>query len=224
MNLEAQVGHASDLFANRNINDTSSDGLNSNLCLKIDQLLEKLSNTSNAATNIVINSCQADRNAPTKSTVSTQTDQQMNLPNCICGTCGKNFVTNQQLNNHMENVHGQQSTSSPLIQPARTLSEAGHVEISLSSFVCEKCGESFETIHQLNVHLNSVHSQQSISSPLIQPARTLNEADNDEMSLSSCVCEKCGESFETVQQLNNHLNNVHEHQPTSKPLSQENQL
>ena len=39
MNLEAQVGHASDLFANRNINDSSSDGLNSNICLKIDQLL-----------------------------------------------------------------------------------------------------------------------------------------------------------------------------------------
>ena len=95
MNLEAQVGHASDLFANRNINENSADGLNSNLCRKIDQLLEKLSNPSNAPTNIVINSCQAHRNAPTKISASTQTDQQTNLPNFICRECGKSFQTNQ---------------------------------------------------------------------------------------------------------------------------------
>ena len=72
--------------------------------------------------------------------------------------------------------------------------------------------------------MENVHGHQPISSPLIQPARSLSEADHDEMRLSSCVCEKCGESFETVQQLNNHLNNVHDHQPTSRPLSHENPL
>ena len=131
MNLESQVGHASELFAARN--DSSPDDLNKNFHLKIDKLFDKLSQFPNSpATNIVINSCHKENTVRHSNAVATQTD-------FLQSPCKQCNISTETQSNRKDHDEAHQSS-----QP-------------LADFTCDICGLNFSTCDKLENHFKTAH-------------------------------------------------------------------
>ena len=118
MNLEAQVGHASDLFADRNNTTTRPPEHELKaLAEKVDSIVLKLEKlqTSQPSNNIVINSCRSE-NPSSMLHSSTQTDvSDLNTSNdtfsesLICEKCNKTYKSQGDLQVHLRDEHTEQN-------------------------------------------------------------------------------------------------------------------
>ena len=125
--LESQVGHASDLLADRNAPNELPNAALKALADKVDGILVRLERlqTSHPSNNIVINSCHADHSQQGQNT-STQTeadlppdeDAHSNSGNFSCNTCRKICTTSDDLQKHVTDEH---SNPAHIEQPSPTL-------------------------------------------------------------------------------------------------------
>ena len=119
--LESQVGHASDLLADRNTSNELPEVRLKALADKVDGILVKLERlqTSQPLNNIVINSCNPDQSHQRQSNF-TQTEADYtevvegsdpNTEQLSCNTCGKICTSNVVLQKHITDDHGNQPHS-----------------------------------------------------------------------------------------------------------------
>jgi hypothetical protein len=136
LQLEAQIGHASDLFSDRASNGESNSNLYSDIFRTVERLAEKVSQSHNVpTTNIVINSCQAGNPNNIKHEVSTQTDLSSSSSNLPSGS------TEAPNSNEEETKNSQESAT---------------------NFYCEFCGCGFANNDHLNTHINTTHNDPSL--------------------------------------------------------------
>ena len=125
LQLELQIGHASDVISSRDGQDDSNKQDNKALLQTIEKLADKISQLQNIpSTNIVVNSCQTGKPEVTKQSMSTQTQDAGSYPNTTpdlskkpdetadstCEMCVSGFVDDEDLSRHIQETHNPIST------------------------------------------------------------------------------------------------------------------
>ena len=107
-----------------------------------------------------------------------------------CDFCGKSFVYEGSLNNHIEKCHKFKCDNcEKTFKQLKALER--HVKIKhekIKDHKCEECGKAFLYILSLNDHISCVHEGKE----------------------KNQKCSKCDKAFYTVQRLQNHVRLVHE--------------
>ena len=152
MQLEAQIGHASDLFATRDTANDSNDSVNRKLLEALDRLMEKMSQQIyNPSNNIVINACGMEKSGVKNNSVTTQAgDSYFPCDVCrkLCNSLGHN-------RNH-EEIH---EDSGNVPSPADELGAFHPSGIRISTEkLCETCGKDVSSSEDLDDHIEKVHS------------------------------------------------------------------
>ena len=120
LQLELQIGHASDMVSSRDGQDESHKEANKTLLQTVERLVDKISQFQNTpSTNIVVNSCQSGKHEVIKQTASTQTQDAGSSQNTtpdpiqnsdeitdsICEICVNGFANNEEQNTHIQETH-----------------------------------------------------------------------------------------------------------------------
>ena len=169
MQLEAQIGHASDLFATRNTTNDSSDGVNRKLLETLDRMVEKMSQQSNnPSNNIVINACGMEKSGVTKNSVSTQAGASY-FP---CDVC-RNVCISLGHNRNQAEIHedsgnvpspadelGAFHPSGSRISPEKSDNIA--LNPSDSIWLCKTCGKDVSSCEDLDAHMEKEHSDNQL--------------------------------------------------------------
>ena len=158
MNLEAQIGHASDMIASRDQPNDASENTIKGILNKLENLANKLNAqppSSHPYNNIVINSCQAVIKPPDAHSQSTQTYQAGALCTCFSSSSTETNPNSSGADHDQNRMDVEQdhTANDSVHQQPEQIHEPEHV--------CDQCGETSNTAATLLQHKSEKHPELS---------------------------------------------------------------